>query len=117
MQGELLYIIGVGNEADWEAGRGSLYYIEDNNDERALPVFTTSELANDFIQTNFSTPEAHMQMLESVGARHAAPLTAGQFMIMPVRNEGLAKAAAVVDADYLLRDIRPGDEQEIMRLT
>ncbi len=115
---EYLHIIGMGSEADWEAGRGSLYYIEDNNDGRALPVFTTSELANDFIQTNFSTPEAHMQMLESVGASHAAPLTAGQFMIMPVRNEGLAKAAAMVDADYLLRDIRPGeDEQEIMRLT
>ncbi len=117
-RGDLLYIIGIGDAVDWQAGRGSLYYIEDKNGERALPVFTTSELANNFVQTNFNIPEAHMQMLESVGATHAAPLTAGHFMIMSVRTEeGLSEAAAAVGADYLMRDIRPGDEQEIMRLT
>lgn len=58
-----------------------------------------------------------MQMLESAGASHAAPLTAGRFMIMPVRIESLTKVAAMVDADYLVRDLRPGEQQEILRLS
>ena len=40
-QGEYLYVIGVGNSEDWEAGRGSFYCTEDRNGEKALPVFTT----------------------------------------------------------------------------
>jgi hypothetical protein len=115
-ENELLHIIAIGNEDDWKAGRGSLYYIEDKDGETALPVFTTGELANEFVQANFSTPEAHMQMLESAGASRAAPLTAGSYMIMPVRSESLARAAAMVNADYLVRDLRPGEQQEIMRL-
>jgi hypothetical protein len=116
-ENELLHIVAMGGEEDWEAGRGSLYYIEDKEGETALPVFTTGELADKFVQTTFNTPEAHMQMLESVGASHAAPLTAGAYMIMPVRAESLAKVAAMVEADYLVRDLRPGAQQEIMRLT
>ena len=115
-ENEVLHIITIGNVEDWEAGRGLLYYIEDKNGETALPVFTTDELANDFVQANFDTPEAHMQLLESAGASHAAPLTAGRYMIMPVRTESLARAAAMVDADYLVRDLRPGAQQEILRL-
>ena len=42
-QGDHLHLIGVGNSEDWAAGRGSLYYIEDNNGEKCLPVFTTPE--------------------------------------------------------------------------
>lgn len=114
--GDPLHIIAIGDEVDWEAGRGSLYYIADKEGETALPVFTAAELADGFVQANFNTPEAHMQMLESVGASHAAPLTAGRYMIMPVRAEGLILAAARVDADYLVRDIRPGAAQEILRL-
>jgi hypothetical protein len=114
--GDLLHIIAAGGPEDWEAGRGSLYYIEDRNGKTALPVFTTAERAEAFVQANFNTPEAHMQMLESAGASHASPLTAGRYMIMPVRAEGIALAARRVDADYLVRDIRPGSQQEILRL-
>ncbi len=118
--GDPLHIIAMGGEEDWEAGHGSLYYIEDKKGETALPVFTTAELAEGFegfVQANFNTPEAHMEMLESVGASHAAPLTAGRCMIMAVRTEGLVLAAARVDADYLIRDPKPGGEQEIIRLS
>ena len=117
--GERVYIIGVGNSADWEAGRGSLYFIEDRNGERALPVFNTPELLEDFVRSNFDTPEAYIQMLEGLGANaeaHAPPVAAGRYIIMPVDNEGLALAASSIDADYLVRDPRPGVEQEVMRL-
>jgi hypothetical protein len=69
-----LHVIGVGNKEDWEAGRGSLYYIEDRKRETALPVFTTAEKAGAFVQANFDRPEAHMQMLESLGVSHAPPV-------------------------------------------
>lgn len=118
--GEYLYIIGLGTPADFEAGRGSLYYIEDKNGETALPVFTTPERLESFVGANLTTPEAYMQMLESLGARaetHAPPMATNKYTIMPVNNDGLALAAQMMHADYLVRDPRPGNEQEILRLT
>jgi hypothetical protein len=44
-QGDHLHLIGVGTSEDWAAGRGSLYYIEDKNGEKCLPLFTTPERA------------------------------------------------------------------------
>ena len=117
-QGHLLYVIGVGDVEDWQAGRGSIYYFEDRNSEKALPVFSTpGEHANHYRRANFGTPKAHMDMLESVPRAHLRPLTEGRFIVMPLDAEGLARAAAAVGADYAVRDPRPGDEQEILRLT
>jgi hypothetical protein len=113
---EHLHVIGMGSEADWEAGRGSFYYIEDKNGEKCIPVFTSPERADRFARANFDNPEAHMQMLESIGVVHAPALTSGRFIVMPLRAEGLARAAARVGADYLVRDPRPGDQQDIMRV-
>jgi hypothetical protein len=110
-----LHIIGVGSREDWEAGRGSIYYIEDWRGETCLPVFTTPERAQSYVDANFNAPEAHMAMLESVGAAHAKPLTEGRYILMPLDTDHVAQAAAMVDADYLLRDPRPGEQQEILR--
>src|SRR5215210_1881743 len=74
---EHLHVIGMVSEADWEAGRGSFYYIEDKNGEKCIPVFTSPERADRFAQANFDNPEAHMQMLESIGVVHAPALTSG----------------------------------------
>ncbi len=116
-QGHLLYVIGVGDVEDWQAGRGSIYHIEDRNGEKALPVFSTPEGANQYRRANFGTPKAHKDMLESVPRAHVRPLSEGRFIVMPLDAEGLARAAAAVGADYAVRDPRPGDEQEILRLT
>jgi hypothetical protein len=35
---------------------------------------------------------------------------------MPLGAEGLARAAAMVEADYLVRDPRPGDQQDTLRV-
>ena len=40
----------------------------------------------------------------------------GRFVIMPLKTTGVAKAALIADVDYLIRDPRPGDQQEILRL-
>jgi len=115
-QEEYLYVIGVGAVADWEAGRGSLYYIEDKNGEKGMPVFTTSERAMNYGRANLESAEAHMQIFESLPVSHIPPLTEGQYVIMPLDREGVAKAALMADVDYLIRDPRPGTEQEILRL-
>ena len=110
------YIIGVGAPDDWEADQGSIHYIEDKNGEKAMPVFTTGERADAYARAHLENAEAHMQMFESLPVSHIPPLTEGRFVIMPLKREGVAKAALIADADYLVRDPRPGDEQEILRL-
>jgi hypothetical protein len=116
---QYVYLIGVGSQEDWQAGRGSLYFIEDRCGERAMPVFTTPEGVEGHIEANFNRPEAHMQMLESIAGMpyHAKPLTEGRFIIMPVTHELVIEAALRAGIDYLVRDPRPGREQEILRLT
>ena len=112
----LFYIIGLGQEEDWEAGNGSLYYVEDSRGERCVPIFTTVEKVQKYVTANFDWPEAHMDMLESVPETHVGPLTGNRFTIMPLTSELVIRAAAMVGANYLVRDPRPGGEQEIMRL-
>ena len=118
---EYVYIIGVGSKEDWEAGRwGSLYFIEDRNGEKALPIFTTPERVQRFVEANFGTPKAYMDMLESIGANvetHAPPLADRRYSVMPVKPDVMAIAAATIGADYLVRDPRPGEQQEVMRLS
>jgi hypothetical protein len=112
------YLIGMGNEQDWQAGRGSIYYVEDRNGEKAVPVFTTSERVQKYIVANFGNPQAHMDMIESLPKSHIQPLTEGRFSVIPLKADGVAQVvAAMLEADYLVRDPRPGDEQEILRLT
>ena len=110
------YIIGTGNTNDWDEGRGSLYYMESRDGKKYLPLFTTPEKVQRFIEANFNQPMAHMSMLESAGLSHARPLTEGRFIIMPVDEKGVERAALIMDADFLLRDPRPGNQQEILRL-
>ena len=40
----------------------------------------------------------------------------GYRVVSPLRAKGLARASAMVEADYLVRDPRPGDQQDIMRV-
>ena len=64
--GENLYVISFSSPAYREARRKNLYYIEDKGGENYLPVFTTPESADEFVQARSATPEAHARMLESL---------------------------------------------------
>ena len=117
--GEHLYIIGLGDQEDWQAGRGRLCYFEDEDDKVALPVFTTSEKAKGYARDHLGAPEAHMDMLESLGATaesDARPLTEGRIAIIKVDSQGLQRAAASVRPNYLVRDFRPGEDEEVLWL-
>lgn len=113
---ELLYVIGLGSREDWEAGRGSLYWIEDPNGEHALPVFTAPEAALDHWRANSGVRE-RLEMADSIPTTHQGPLLQNRITILPLKVESLELAAAKVRADYLVRDPRPGYEQEVLRLT
>lgn len=117
MTEEIQHVIGLGDLKDFEAGRGSVYWIKDPNGENALPVFTTHEAARRFWKAN-STVRDRLDMAENAGlpVTHQGPLLQNRITILPLRVEGLALAADLVEADYLLRDPRPGAEQEILRL-
>ena len=113
----LMYVIGLGGREDWEAGRGSLYWIEDPNGEHALPVFTTPKKTVDHWGANSGVRE-RLQMADSptLPTTHQGPLLQNRITVMPLKVEGLTMAAAKVRADYLIRDPRPGHEQDILRL-
>ena len=119
MDDELLYVIGLGGREDWEAGRGSLYWIEAPNGEHALLVFTTKEKALDHWGAN-SEVRDRLEMADSASlpTTHQGPLLQNRITVMPLKVEGLALAAARVRADYLVRDPSgaTGTEQEILRL-
>ena len=115
-QGEYLYAIGLGDAEDWKAGRGGFYYVEDGKGDHALPVFTTRERAAGYATNNLRGPNAHLSMLESAGAVGVEALTKGRFVLMLLSPEGAVKAALALGASYLIRDPRPGGNQEILRL-
>src|SRR5215211_6936549 len=96
------YIIVVGDLTDWEAGRGSLYLIENRNGEKALPVFTTGERAELFVRANLESAQAHMQVFESLPFSHIPPLTEGRFEIVPLQTKEVAETALEADVDYLI---------------
>lgn len=87
-QQEYQYILAIGSPADWEAGKGSLYYIEDKNGEKGMPVFTTGERAREFARIISGSAEAHMQMFESVPVSHIPPLTEGRVHGHAARDRG-----------------------------
>jgi hypothetical protein len=114
---EHLHVIGLGNREEL-AGRAWQYLLYRGSQRReGHPVFTTPEKVERYVRANFDAPKAHMDMLESVPESHVKPLTEGRYIVMPLDAAGVAQAAAIAGADYLVRDPRPGDEQEILRLT
>jgi hypothetical protein len=117
MTEQILHVIGLGSREDWEAGRGSLYSIEAPNGEHALPVFTTPEKAERYWLANSGVRD-RLDIAENAGlpVTHQGPLLQNRFVVMAMWPETLALAAEQVEADYLLRDPRPGHEQEILRL-
>jgi hypothetical protein len=55
-------------------------------------------------------------MADTTPTTHQGPLLQNRITLLPLDEMGVAKAAASVEADYLIRDLRPGAEQEILRL-
>lgn len=110
-------MIGLGSPSDWQTGTGSFYYIEDRRNERALPVFTTQEAVDQYIEQTLDRPEEHRGMLESIGLLRPPALAEGNFVVMPFAAEAVEEAAAKVGAHYLIRNPRPGDQQEIRRFS
>jgi hypothetical protein len=119
MQETYFYVIGVGNAADWQAGSGSPYCVQDRRGDRAVPVFTTPERAWAFARASLYAPEGHVSMLESVPASHVVPSAEARFVVVPLGLREVIEAAAddAVGADYLIRDPGPGTEQDVLMLT
>jgi hypothetical protein len=117
MNEKVMHVIGLGDREDFEAGRGSVYWIKAPNGENALPVFTTPEKAHRYWKANSGVRD-RLDMAENGGlpTTHQGPLLQNRITILSLKVEGLALAADLVEADYLLKDPRPGAEQEILRL-
>jgi hypothetical protein len=103
------YIVDLGELKDWEQGPSCLYYIDDLNGEKCLPVFSTVKKAQKYIENDLGQPQAHLDMLENVGTDSLAlaALTKGQFRPVRVDVDKLVDAAIAVDVDYLVRDPAP----------
>jgi len=110
------WICFAGWEQDFEEGCAGLHYVEDWRGERCLLVFSTRGKAEKFAEKNFNTPQAHMMMMETLPESHQAPLTGGRFGVGQLDNKDIIEAALDAGIDYLVRDLRPGTEQEVIRL-
>ena len=113
---ERYYLIGLGSAEDWQVGRGSLYYVERRGGEKWVVIFTTLEAAQSYITANLGQATAHIEMLESLPATHTGPLTEGRFVVLEADIKQVAERAVEMGADYIQRDIRPGPNQEVMRV-
>jgi hypothetical protein len=113
---ERLYLICVGTADDWvERSGGGVYYFVAAG-EKYIPVFTTLERAKRYMAAKLQEPGAHLDLLESGGVENAAAVTAGDFSSLEMDIELVAELAADMDADWLIRDPRPGDQQEVLRV-
>ena len=55
-------------------------------------------------------------MLESIPITHAGALTAGRFVVMEAGIDDVAELAMEMGRDCIQRDVRPGPNQEVMRV-
>jgi|SRR5215212_2471485 len=117
-QGEHLYAISVGDPTDLQVGGGSLYYILDDSGEKGLPVFSDLRHAERYVEANVLDPDAHLAYrMGGAAPDHVRALAEGRFALKRLEAEQVPQAVASVGADYLIRDARPGQQQEeIVRL-
>jgi hypothetical protein len=69
----LYYVTGLGDLEDWDAGRGSPYWIEALNGGHALPVFTTPEGVRSHWTANSGVRE-RLEMADTTPTTHQGPL-------------------------------------------
>jgi hypothetical protein len=86
------------------------------NGEKAIPVFTSRERMKGYIRANLNDPKARMDMMEGGDSERARKLAEEGFGggLMDVGR--IAECAVEAEADWLMRDPRPGDEQEVLRV-
>ncbi len=93
-----------------------LHYFVDTDDEKVIPVFTSPERLEVYVRTALDTPEGHLDMMEGGDLRRARALTEGHFEGVLMDANDIAELAVEMEADWLMRDPRPGEEQEVWRV-
>jgi len=116
---ETLWVINVGSSV--EQGENLQlrvhYYIEANG-QKVMPVFSTREKAADYTHTDLrENVRAHMDMLEVSGDLEAVrALTEGHFTGLRITVSSIMEVAVQLEVDTLVRDPRPGGEQEFIQV-
>jgi hypothetical protein len=111
-QAELLYVIRVGDSADWQAGRGGLYYVLDDKGEKGVPVFSEPKRAERYVEAKVLDPDAHLEhKLGDAAPDYVRALAEGRLIIERLECAQVVQAAASVGAHYLIRDARPGQQE------
>ena len=96
---------------DAEGRETGLYYIEDRDGEKALPVFTTAGRVEDYLRAIFERrTEPHPSAIVDIMRESQAPaLTEGRFVVTTLGADALEEARAAVGAEYVIWDPPPGD--------
>jgi hypothetical protein len=93
-----------------------LHYFVDTDDEKVIPVFTSHERLEDYVRTDLNTPEGHLDMMEGGDLTRARALSEGRFKGVLMDVNDIAELAVEMEADWLMRDPRPGEEQDVWRV-
>lgn len=101
-QGQMFYVIGVGNLPDSDELAG--YYYLTNPTGYGLQAFRTKEGAEAYIERLRNNPEQRMAKLASVGSNVETLRTAlsrGEFRVRRLSREELTALMARIKVDYL----------------
>jgi hypothetical protein len=104
-----LYVIGIGAQEDFEAGRGKLY-IEERDNGRGLPVFYSHEDLERYVRTVVA------EDLDADPSSEASALFgAGRYRMVAVEGlEELVSLAAYSSVEWLIWSLKPSGEVEGM---
>ncbi len=112
---EYYFVISVG-DPNKGLENVAFYYIEHNNGTKILPLFSSSEKAEKFIERSLTSPSAYMEAFESIGIENPKVLESLQrnmYLPVSVNKEGFATALALTETTAFALDPGPGETQVV----
>jgi len=111
------YVIGTGNPEDVESC--AWYYIEHNKGFNVIPLFSTPEKAERYINGPLQHPSAYMEVVEGISISNPKVLESyqdDQYFVAPLDMEGLAELMVQLKTTTIVLDAEVGKENPALRL-
>jgi hypothetical protein len=115
---EYYYVIGTGDPKE-DVESVAWYYIEHDKGFDVIPLFSTPEKAERYIELPLQHPSAYVGVLESIGTSNPKVLESYQddkYFVAPLDREGVAKLMVLLETTTIVLDAEVGKENPTLRL-
>jgi len=115
---EYYYVIGTGDPKE-DVESMAWYYIEHDKGFDVIPLFSTPEKAERYIEGPLQHPSAYMGALESIGCSNPKVLESyqdDQYFVAPLDTERLAKLMVLLDTSTIVLDAEVGKDNPTLSL-